>query len=124
MREIKFRGQRREDGKWVYGYVDATMYKDVVVIHSEASTHAVVPETVGQYTGLKDRNNKEIYEGDVLDIYFPEDGKPTRCTVKWTSEKARFDYIFTNKWHFLLPQDAYEVEVVGNIQDLKEFERI
>lgn len=66
MREIKFRGQRCEDGKWVYGYVDATMYKDLVVIHSEASTHSVVPETVGQYTGLLDKNNKEIYEGDVV----------------------------------------------------------
>lgn len=35
MRTIEFRGKRVENGEWVYGYVDATMYKDIVVIHTE-----------------------------------------------------------------------------------------
>ena len=67
MREIKFRGKTK-DGEWVYGYVDATPYKDLVVIHSEATTHEVLSETVGQYTGLEDVNGKEVYEGDVIRV--------------------------------------------------------
>lgn len=66
MRTIKFRGKRVNDREWVFGQL--WMYKDDTRIFNSTIDTGVIPETVGQFTTLKDDEENDIFEGDVIDV--------------------------------------------------------
>lgn len=86
MREIKFRGKSFADYKWHYGDLIQMDNGDTYIhetIQGCRSSHMINPNTVGQYTGLKDKNDKEIYEGDIIKE-FDSDGDPwSLSAVEW-----------------------------------------
>ena len=66
MREIKFRGYSKEDNQWHYGSLMHTIKGYFVMPIEDGDLYPVEEESIGQYTDFKDKNGKEIYEGDIV----------------------------------------------------------
>lgn len=122
MREILFRGKRKDNGEWVQGWYAPLVCNDKSVIPSIKDTNGsdwkVIPETVGQYTGFKDKNGIKIFEDDiVLGMY---DDKKFRIVCIGGSCIGRASVISDDA------KDGYYIryclidtikKVVGNIHD-------
>lgn len=136
MREIKFRGKRTDNGEWVEGFYFCMVHEDgrhvhhfIMPIGSDLNTGTpiekiqveVEPETVCQYTGLIDKNGKEIYEGDIFKCITGDDDEPVG-KVQW--HKSEFWVYWKDNW--VLRRDlcfwteAREIEVIGNIYENAE----
>ena len=124
MREIKFRGKRIDTGEWIFG--DLLQDGDLSFIvgrlkefmDTPVNECLVKPDTVGQYTGLKDRNGKEIYEGDIIGGSNGSiNGYPWPFTllIKWNDAACGFN---TPKWGYM--DSTHYYEVIGNIHDNPE----
>ena len=117
MREIKFRG--RSCDKWLYGSLHVNESgQPAISTPAHFVFRCVAPETVGQYTGLKDSKGREIYEGDILHCknknpyWSPYDHN---VVVSWGSDCWNADHrsLYECIMH-------YKTEVIGNINDNPE----
>lgn len=129
MREILFRGKRKENGEWVYGNYAVTdnNEKQHFIFQNKAFEFEVDSETVGQYTGITDDYGKKIFEGDILGITNddPDYDYITKvyldCNTLCVDVQGQ-DYDYTSIGFALeiWDDECDQLEVIGNIHDNPE----
>lgn len=120
-RQIKFRGKCAITGVWRYGFYYIS--KGNHIIRDDQDKESIVlSATTGQFTGLKDKNGREIFEGDIV-----ARSSVDKCVISWRKDKCKYDFKY--KVELMSPQwmggiDTHysktELEVIGNIHDRKE----
>lgn len=130
MREILFRGKRVDNGEWCYGVPLVEGWSKTTYIASyEYSSLAfvqqieVIPETIGQFTGLTDKNGKQIFDGDICQIKDISYADETPFVVEWNNEYSGWfwkELSFSSPTDTITPEIAETAKVIGNIHDNPE----
>lgn len=125
-REIKFRGKRLDNGEWIYSDESFVYTEAGVFIGPYNDEKQVDPDTVGQYTGLKDRNGKEIFEGDILQLLHKEEVVIEHGLYGWTFYNPQTETFYNDGSHTYKSIENYRFmfgtgNVVGNIHDNPEW---
>lgn len=127
MREILFRGKSVLTGKWNEGFLVKTGDHFRISTQDDLISFGVDPETVGQYTGMKDKNGKKIFEGDIV-VYdntpYSAYGCRLTCEIifrkcQWQGKYAEFE----GGYYYALSADDFfgaKSEVIGNVYDNPE----
>lgn len=138
-RQIKFRGKRVDNGEWIVGDLlhiaggcliyfgsdtettepDIEKINPVAVEFFKDEIAVVDPDSVGQFTGMLDKNGKEIYEGDIVRYYDDIEDELVSSHVEYLADYCAFCAVHPKRDpDGILAQ--WEYEVVGNIHDKKE----
>ena len=126
MREILFRGKRADNGEWVYGsliternmFDGNLMTMHIQDIEEPYDDNLIDDETVGQFTGLTDKNGTKIFEGDIVKTKYGR-----LCEVRWFSSPCYQCWDLIPIEATQKAPDSYDVwasknlEVVGNVHD-------
>ena len=145
MREIIFRGKRLDNGEWAEGFYISHLNACHYIIPFRTGGYEAMdnsfyvhkwfevdPSTVGQYTGLEDKNGKRIFEGDILHIakiadglggyYQPPLDYPVNVVVKWDLCAWMWETLCEDKRYISFPNawSHYECEIIGNVHDNPE----
>ena len=137
MREILFRGKHVDNGEWVYGYYVPACFgrfpcRPAIVPEPNGTWRPIEVEleTIGQYTGLTDKNGKKIFEGDVVHVNYTLLYRKSSSVIvqekiidykaKVMFSKGRFHLKVFDGIEYELSEDSSVREVIGNIHDNPE----
>ena len=125
MRQIKFRAWDKKNKKWLFGYDYShlggfSLLGEVVLLGEiqKIQLHDLKDIAIMQYTGLKDKNGKEIYEGDILE--FDNKDENNRVRSKVIFDVGMFGVFFEEIWIGLIFLSKRNVELIGNIYQNKD----
>ena len=121
MREILFRGKRADNEKWVIGYLSSKHTITITTPCGHTDEIVICADTVGQYTGLKDKNGKRIFEGDIAKVMQGKDkdiayvGFENGAFMLYPKTGNIYERTLWEYWY-----NDWDVQVIGNITDNPE----